>query len=159
MIEGIERLETEFERCRFRESSHLMQSHIVVVDPRPIEETERGSPKRAQWVRAEQRRVEGQRICARVVIDVQWTQTRIVVGQVDADAVDAIVLDLDERIVPEALKGDWQSRRKACLCLPKTPIYVRRLELCLFFVLSRDAHFSRDTPCHRVFDRAFARCP
>src|SRR5215472_3362325 len=45
------------------------------------------------------------------------------------------------------------------LCLPKTPIYVRRLELCLFFVLSRDAHFSSDTPCHRIFDRAFARCP
>src|SRR5215472_18352153 len=43
------------------------------------------------------------------------------------------------------------------LCLPKTPIYVRRLELCLFFLLSRDAHFSSDTPCHRVFDRAFAR--
>src|SRR5215472_1448186 len=45
------------------------------------------------------------------------------------------------------------------LCLPKTPIYVRKLELCLFFVLSRDAYFSSDTPCHRVFDRAFARCP
>jgi hypothetical protein len=45
------------------------------------------------------------------------------------------------------------------LCLSKTPICVRRLELCLFFVFSGDAHFSSDTPCHRVFDPAFARCP
>ncbi len=113
MVEGVEGFEAEFHRGRFRESSHLVQSHIVVVDSRPIEETPRGSPKRAQRVRTEQRGVEGQRIFARIVIDIQWTQTWIVVRQIDADAVDPVVLDLDERIVSEALKGYRQSGRKA----------------------------------------------
>src|ERR1700736_192090 len=110
MVEGVEGFEAEFHGGRFRESSHLVQSHIVVVDPRPIEETPRGSPKRAQCVRTEQRGVERQWIFARVVIDIQWTKTWIVIRQIDADAVDAVVLDLDERIVSEALKADWQSR-------------------------------------------------
>src|SRR5712664_3394226 len=114
MVEGVEGFEAEFHRARFRESSHLVQSHIVVVEPRSIEETPRGSSKCAQRVRTEQAGVEGQRIFARVVVDIQRTQTWIVVRQVNADTVDAVVLDLDYDVIPEALKGDRQPRRKAC---------------------------------------------
>src|SRR5580704_12800800 len=110
MVEGVEGFEAEFHRSRFRESSNLVQSHIVVIDPWPIEETPRGSTKCAQCVRTEQRGVEGQRVFARVVIDLQWTQTWIVVRQIDADAVHTVVLDLDERVVSKALKGYRQSR-------------------------------------------------
>lgn len=44
------------------------------------------------------------------MIDTQRPQARIVIWQIDADAIDAVVLHLDESIVSEALKGDRQSR-------------------------------------------------
>ena len=47
--------------------------------------------------------------------------------------------------------------RPRVLCLSKIPIYVRRWDLWLLMVLSPDAHFSCDTPCHSAFDLAFAR--
>jgi hypothetical protein len=55
---------------------------------------------------------------------------------------------------PKAKYGHSSDR----LCLSKIPIYVRRWELCFFFGLSPDAHFSCDTPCHSLFHVAFARC-
>jgi len=37
----------------------------------------------------------------------QRTQARIVIGKIDADVVDGVVLDLNERVVAETLKRDW----------------------------------------------------
>jgi len=102
MVEGVEGFETEFQRARFRESSDLVQSHIVVVDPRAVEETPRGSPKRAQRVRTKQRGVEGERIFARVVVDTQRTQAWIVIRQIDADAVDPRCSVPDQALSPSS---------------------------------------------------------
>src|SRR6202049_1223216 len=44
------------------------------------------------------------------MIDIQRAERRIVIGKVDADAVDAVVLDLNEGIVSEALESHWASR-------------------------------------------------
>src|SRR5258708_2527582 len=103
MVEGVERLETEFQRACFRESSDLVQSHVIIVDPGTVEETPGGSSKSTQHVRAEDFGVKGQRVVARIVVDIQRTQTWIVIRQIDADAVHTIVFHLDEGVAAEAL--------------------------------------------------------
>jgi len=79
MVEGVKGLEAEFERASFLESSDLVQSDIVVVDPWTVEETPRGSSEGSQRVRAEEFGVESERIVARIVVDIQRAQTGIVV--------------------------------------------------------------------------------
>lgn len=46
------------------------------------------------------------------MIDIQWYQTWIVVGQIDAHAVDPVVPYLDQSIITKALKCDWQPLEK-----------------------------------------------
>ena len=90
-----------------------MQSHIVVVDPRAIEESPRGIPECPYRIRTEELDVKSEWVVSWIVVDIQRPERRIIVGQIDTDAVDAVVLDLNQGIIPEALKGDWQAGRKA----------------------------------------------
>ena len=109
VVEGVEGLEAEFQGGGFREPGEFAGGHIVIVDAGAVEEAARRVAKGAPGVGAKELTVEGQGIAARVMVDVQRAQTGIVVREIDADAVDAIVLDLHEGIVSEALKGHGQT--------------------------------------------------
>jgi hypothetical protein len=79
MVEGVERLETEFERGGLAEAGKFAQRHVVVVNSRSIEEPPGCCAERTERVGAEKGCVEGQRTRPRIVIDGEGSEVRMVV--------------------------------------------------------------------------------
>ena len=110
VVKSVKSFEAEFERGRLLDARSLAQRHIVVVDSGSIENSAVCRAEGAERVRGEQCGVEGTRIVPWIVIDVEWAETRVVIRQIDADTVHAVVLDLHQRVIPETLKRTRQSR-------------------------------------------------
>ena len=112
MVEDIEHLQSKLKRTRFGEVSHLVESHVVVVDTWPIEHPALGVALRAQCIRREGSSIEVRLAVAGVVVEL--VSGAVIVRHVDARRIYAVVLHLHQIVVAEARKGHRKAGSKAC---------------------------------------------
>ena len=90
VVEGVKSLQAQFEGFRFGELEVLLQRQIVIVDPRPGEESAAAVPDRAERRQTEERRIEVRVSIARVVIQIERTVR--IFKFIDGQIVDAVSL-------------------------------------------------------------------
>src|SRR5271163_3492828 len=103
MVENVECLETELQRLGFSERNALQQRHVVIVDPRTVEETALGVARLSEGLETEQAGVEIGLAVARIVV--QREVPGNVLRFVDAIVVDAVGLRSQQGVVAVVEQG------------------------------------------------------
>ena len=104
MVEGIETFEPDLQHPHFRELRNLVKGYIVVVHTWSVERPPRRVTRRPQSVGTVEGRVEVRLSVPRVPINLEIAGNDI--RQIDADSIDTVVLDTDQRVVPKAGECD-----------------------------------------------------
>ena len=97
MVKRVEGLEANFKSLRFSKFRYLVQSRVEIHHTRTVERPTREVSHSSERVRSEQRCIKVGLPTARVAVDVKVPRRDI--GKINADAVDPVVLNIDQRVV------------------------------------------------------------